>query len=156
LVERYSNYSELPSFELVEFYVSEKIALEEFSLFHKIFTPVNGKVAIIDTEDVEMLDPSQTNPSTGDIKWMDELMDTVSMEDAMKEDMDTEESNTMLGHSGEEAVAMGIMAGPVGEEMVLGSLEPIEMETDHGGLDKKMGPEEEDMIMFCRVRPIIG
>ena len=47
-----------------------------------------GKVAIIDTEDVEMLDPAQTNPSTGNIKWMEELMDTVSMEDGVKEDMD--------------------------------------------------------------------
>ena len=36
---RYSNYSELPSFGLVEFYVAEKMAPEEFSLFHKIFTP---------------------------------------------------------------------------------------------------------------------
>jgi hypothetical protein len=35
----YLNYSELPSFGMVEFYVSEKMVPEEFSLFHKIFTP---------------------------------------------------------------------------------------------------------------------
>jgi hypothetical protein len=36
---RISNYSGLPSSGLVEFYKSEKTALEEFSLFRKIFTP---------------------------------------------------------------------------------------------------------------------
>ena len=36
---RYSNYSKLPSFRLVEFDISEKMAPEEFSLFCKIFTP---------------------------------------------------------------------------------------------------------------------
>ena len=36
---RYSKYSELQSSWLVEFYVSEKTAQEEFSLFHKIFIP---------------------------------------------------------------------------------------------------------------------
>ena len=37
---RYSNDSKLPVSGLVEFNVSEKKAPEEFSLFHKIFTPV--------------------------------------------------------------------------------------------------------------------
>ena len=36
---RYLNYSDLPSSGLVEFYKSEKTAPEEFSFFHKIFTP---------------------------------------------------------------------------------------------------------------------
>ena len=36
---KYSNYSELPSFGSIEFYVSGKVATEEFSLFCKIFTP---------------------------------------------------------------------------------------------------------------------
>ena len=36
---RYSNYSDLPSSGLVEFYKSEKTAPEEFSFFRKIFTP---------------------------------------------------------------------------------------------------------------------
>jgi hypothetical protein len=36
---RYSRYSDLYSSGLVEFYKSEKTAPEEFSLFHKIFTP---------------------------------------------------------------------------------------------------------------------
>ena len=35
---RYINFSELPCFGLVEFYVSEKMAPEEFSLFREIFT----------------------------------------------------------------------------------------------------------------------
>ena len=40
---RYSNYSDLPSSGLVEFYKSENSAPEEFSLFNKIFTPVSDK-----------------------------------------------------------------------------------------------------------------
>ena len=42
VVEKHSGYSkdsELPSSGLVEFYESEKSALEEFSFIHKIFTP---------------------------------------------------------------------------------------------------------------------
>ena len=32
------NYSELPSIELVELYVSKKAVNEEFKLYHRIFT----------------------------------------------------------------------------------------------------------------------
>ena len=71
--------------------------------------------------------------------------------------MDSEESNMMMGHSGEEAAEMDIVAGPMVKEMVLASLEPTEMEPDDWGLDKVFGPEEEAVIKyFSPVMELLG
>ena len=59
-------------------------------------------MALIDTEDVEMLTTAQTDPSKGHIKWADEQMDTVIVED-------TEQKDTVVEHSVEEAVEIYIL-----------------------------------------------
>ena len=69
-------------------------------------------VAIIDTDDVEMVNTAQTDPSTGYIKRADEQMDTVIMENTEKEDM-------VVEHSLEEAVEMDIVKVSVVEEVTI-------------------------------------
>ena len=62
------------------------------------------KMAIINTEYVEMVNIPSNILCTGHIKWAEEQMDIVIMEDTKQEDM-------VIEHSGGEPVEMDLMYG---------------------------------------------
>ena len=61
-----------------------------------------GMEKIIDTEDVVMLDSAKTNPRTIQIKWTDNLMDKMYLEEDNVVVMDRN-GGMEIGHSGEDA-----------------------------------------------------
>ena len=65
-----------------------------------------GMENIINTEEVVMLDTTQTDPSTVQIKLADEQRDAVNLEEGIMVDMDRAGDSMDIGHSGEEAVEM--------------------------------------------------
>ena len=74
--------------------------------------------------------PAQTGSGTGHIRWMDEQMDTVSVEDAEEDTwtLDSQDSSMMMEHSVEVAVEMDIRKEAMEEELADASLEHTELE----------------------------
>ena len=87
-------------------------------------------MAIIETEDMEMVSIARNNLSTGHIKWADEQMDIVIAEDNKQEDM-------VIEYSGGEHV-----------EMILVYMLGVEMVPEYEEMDKEMEPED-NVIKYC-------
>ena len=104
-----------------------------------------GMEKIIDTEDVVLLDSAKTNPRTIQIKWTDNPLDKMELEEGNVVEMDRTGTDMEIGHSGEEAEDMDTLKEVVVLEMPSGSKDDMEMEPGSGGVAMEM----EIGIKYC-------
>ena len=87
-----------------------------------------GMEKIIDTEDMVMLDSAKTNPRTIQIKWTDNPVDKMDLQEGNVVVMDRTGTDMEIGHSGEEAEEVVVL------EMPSDSKDDLEMEPGSGGV----------------------
>ena len=108
-----------------------------------------GMEKIIDTEDVVLLDSAKTNPRTIQIKWTDNPLDKMELEEGNVVEMDRTGTDMEIGHYGEEAEDMDTLKEVVVLEMPSGTKDDREQGSGGVAMETEIG------IKYCPGMEII-